>query len=174
MAKAGRKRKTVKRQPNGQPYRPPADPREVVIGARLRQFGYSKEKATHPWAGYELGRMVLAGLFGPPQENDAHRAIAAAEQYVQIVADYMRHKCPGQPMPKAMDYLAGRGTSLTPDPSRSYVNRIVERYEAETKKLAQAGGIARMVFHDVVFHDRKCAPDRIEAVETCVRLLMGR
>lgn len=171
-SRAGRKRKTVKRYPSGQPVH--TDPREVVLAARNRQFGYSKDKAKHPWAGYEFGRMVLAGMFGPIDNDRAHAAIAAAQEYVEIVYDYMRHKCPGQPIPKAMDYLAGRGTSLTADPSASYIKRIVERYDASLAKLNRAGGLDKMIFHEVVLHDRPCARDRMEAVENCVRLLMAR
>lgn len=172
MSRAGRKRKLVKRQPNGQPYRPPADAREVVIDARMRHFKVTKQRAVEQWAGYEFGRMAMKGLFGHP--SDAQRAVDAVEEYVQAVADYMRVKAPQMPMPRAMDYMAGRGTSLSAGPSDAQVRRIVIRYEDAIAKLAPAGGIARMAFHDVVFHDRPCAPDRVIAVETCVRLLQGR
>lgn len=170
MAKAGRKRKAVRRYPNGQPVH--ADPREVVVASRMRQFGFSKDRAKSGWAGYEIGRMALQGVFGP--DHIAQKAIDAVEDYVQAMADYMRYKCPGQPMPKAMDYLAGRGIALTEEPSEAKIRRIVVRYNDALGKLAGASGLDKMVFHEVAFHDRKCAPHRVEAVENCVRLLMGR
>lgn len=172
-SKEGRKRKIgVKRQPNGQPYRPPADPREVVTIARMRQFRISKEYARKQWAGYEIGRLALRGVFGT--DSEAQMAIDAVEHYVMTAAAYLRLKSPQYPLPKAMDYLAGRGASLDSDPSDRQVKAIADQYQAIHVKLGKASGLDRMIFHEIAFHDRTCRTDQIQAVKNCIGALLGR
>ncbi|MDI6026737.1 hypothetical protein QBK99_11100 [Corticibacterium sp. UT-5YL-CI-8] len=183
MAKAGRKRKQgVKRQPNGQASRSAPLMREkvkaTVIDARMRQHGLKSDAADSQLAGYAIGRMALAGDFG----RDWQPAITAVEDYVMAVADYMRIKCPLEPMPKAMDYLAGKGTSLRPEPSLKTVDRIVRNYEAMTTLVASVDGLTpmekgrrfreRIMFHEAAFHDRLCGTEGKQAVISCVGRLM--
>jgi hypothetical protein len=177
-SRAGRKRKTgIKRQPNGQPYRPPVDEREVAVDARMRQHGLSKDEATQVLAGYAIGRMALYGHFGAHYQP----AIDAVDAYVNAVADYMRIKHPQMPFPKAMDYLAGKGSSLRPEPSLKTVEKIEKRYafyvgqEANgrmTGILYRADAPDRMRFHEAAFYDNVRDEKSMEAVKRCVKVLL--
>jgi len=169
MAKAGRKRKIgVKRYPNGRPYQEPENIKATCIDARVRQFGISKAMADTELAGYAIGRMALAGEFGA----DYTPAITAVYEYVTATADYMRIKWPMQPMPKAMDYMAGRGSSLAPEPSLKSVERIEKRFEGMQAKLAPLRSNYRMYFHDAAYHDRLSDEFAREAVKVCISRLM--
>lgn len=175
MAKPGRKRKAgIKRYPNGQPHKGTLDEQKdnakaTVLGARVRIYGLSKLDADTDLAGYEIGRMALAGMFG---RDDRQRALSAVSSYCEAIANYMRIKVPTMPIPKAMDYLAGRGLSLREEPSLKSVDRIVKRYDEMKDALAPASGIERMHFHEVAFHDRSCGTDAQQSVIRCVKLLM--
>lgn len=173
MARAGRKRKQgVKRQPNGQPsrsvYREEEAALTTVVEARMRLYGISKERAKLDLAGYEIGRMALAGVFG---DNPAPY-IAAVQEYVTATADYMRIKNPQQPFPRAMDYLAGRGASLKAEPALKTVDRIERRYEQLHARLRRADANDRIRFHEVAFHDRMCGVDWQQSVVRCIEWLM--
>ena len=170
--RTGRKRKVVaRRQPNGQPYRPPDDPRDVVMDARMRQFRMSKERAKEQWAGYEIGRLAMAGVFGNGDET--RKALDTVESYVTTTTTFLRLKSPQYPLPRAMDYMAGRGASLNSDPSDRQVQAVADQYQAMIGKLMKVDGLDRIVFHDVAFHDRTCGTDRIQAVKNCVAALRG-
>lgn len=168
-SRAGRKRKAgIKRQPNGQPYREPENIKATCIDARVRQFGLSKELADTELAGYAIGRMALAGEFGA----DYTPAITAVYEYVTATADYMRIKWPMQSMPKAMDYMAGRGSSLAPEPSLKSVERIEKRFTDMQAKLAPLRSNYRMYFHEAAYHDRLGDDFAKEAVRVCIGRLM--
>lgn len=171
MAKAGRKRKHgVRREPNGQASRIGMDEKvkATVIMARVRQYGLHAKDADTDLAGYAIGRMALAGVFG------AHRqpALDAVKNYVEATADFMRLKWPNWPIPKAMDFLAGKGTSLAREPSLKVVDRVEKRYEALFRKLQRADGIDRMFFHEAAFHDKDYGEKSKDAVKACVDVLM--
>lgn len=174
MARAGRKRKSGKRQPNGQLARSIASQRddtmETVIEARMRQYGMTRAQARSQLAGYEVGRMALRGDLG----QDCQPYLDAVYAYVMATADYMRIKCPQMPLPKAMDYLAGRGASLMPEPSLKTVDRIVKRYEDMAQKLRSANPAERIVFHEVAYHDRNHGDDGKRAIVNCAERLMSR
>ena len=172
--RAGRKRKaSIKRQPNGQPARVTAvireNTKETVIGARVRQYGLSAANADTELAGYAIGRMALAGHFG----KEYQPSLDAVLDYVTATADYMRMKWPSAPMPKAMDYMAGRGTSLNPEPSLKTVERIERRYWDLSVRLGNASAESRMWFHEAAFHDRLCGERAEQSVIICVKVLMG-
>lgn len=172
--RAGRKRKAgVKRQPNGQPSRVTAimrdNAKETVIGARIRQYGLSAANADTELAGYAIGRMALAGHFG----KDYQPSLDAIHDYVTKTANYMRIKWPSAPMPKAMDYMAGRGASLMPEPSLETVERIERKYWEVSAKLGNADAECRMWFHEAAFHDRLCGERAERCVIICVKVLLG-
>ena len=172
--RAGRKRKLgITRQKNGQPSRVTAiireNTKETVIGARMRQYGLSAANADTELAGYAIGRMALAGHFG----RDYQPSLDTILDYVTAVADYMRIKWPSAPMPKAMDYMAGRGTSLAAEPSLKTVERIERRYWDLSRKLEKADAEYRMWFHEAAFHDRLCGERAEQAVIICVKVLRG-
>lgn len=172
--RAGRKRKTgIKRQPNGQPSRVTAvireNTKETVIGARIRQYGLSAANADTELAGYAIGRMALAGHFG----KDYQPSLDVVLDYVSATADYMRIKWPSSSMPKAMDYMAGRGTSLAAEPSLKTVERIERRYWDLSAKLSAASAESRMWFHEAAFHDRLCGERAEQSVVICVKVLMS-
>ena len=172
--RAGRKRKLgIKRQPNDQPERITAivreNTKETVIGARMRHYGLSAANADTELAGYAIGRMALAGHFG----KDYQPSLDVILDYVTAVAEYMRIKWPSHPMPKAMDYIAGRGTSLKAEPSLKTVERIERRYWDLSKKLENAASEHRMWFHEAAFHDRLCGQPAEESVIICVKVLQG-
>lgn len=163
----------VVREPNGRAQRSSArmaeQARATVIDARMRLLGLSKKDAEDPLGGYAIGRMALAGDLG----RDYQPAIAAVQNYVEAVAAFMRLKHPQMPMPKAMDYLGGRGASLGDDPSPEAIERIENRYYRFTDRLGRVDGISRMAFHRAAFHDDNSAPNTREAVKTCVAVLLG-
>lgn len=174
MAKAGRKRKRGRRQPNGQLARSTPAIREnvlqTVVEARMRIYGLTAAQARSELAGYEIGRMALRGDFG----QDYQPYIDAVYDYVMATSDYMRIKCPQQPMPRAIDYLAGRGATLRAEPSLKTVDRIVERYERKLALLEPVDSHARMVFHQIAFFDRSCETEHKHLVISCADALMGR
>jgi hypothetical protein len=172
--RAGRKRKLgIARQKNGQPSRVTAvireNTKETVIGARIRQYGLTAANADTELAGYAIGRMALAGRFGV----DYQPSLDVILDYVTAAADYMRIKWPSASMPKAMDYMAGRGTSLNPEPSLKTVERIERRYWDLSRKMEKADAEYRMWFHEAAFHDRLCGEHAEEAVIICVKVLQG-
>lgn len=171
MAKAGRKRKQgIKRQPNGQPSRVGMEDKAkaTVIGARMRLYVLTPKQADTDLAGYVVGRMVLGGVFG----RDWTRSVDAVKDYCEATADFMRLKWPNWPIPKAMDYLAGKGSSLAGDPSFKLVDRVEKRYEALIRKLDRADGVDRMYFHEAAFHDRSYGEKSDLAVKSCVDCLL--
>ena len=171
MGKAGRKRKIgAKRYPDGTVHRH-EDVRCVVVGARQRQYGYGKKRALEPWAGFEIGRLALAGHFG--SDHEAQKVLDIVKDYVEAATAYLRLKSPQYPLPKAMDYMSGRGASLNSDPSNRQVQAVVDRYQALVDRLAKVDGLDRIAFHEVAFHDRSCGANRIQAVKDCVLALRG-
>lgn len=169
MAKAGRKRKqSIRRQPNGQPYRGNDEkPVDTVVAVRMRMYGLTKQNAGTELAGYEIGRMALRGVFGAEYQP----AVDAVYEYVTAAADYLRIKSPMHPIPKAMDYLAGRGASLAPEPSLKSVQRIEEKYDRLLAKLNRADPQDRIIFHEIAFHDRNHGMRGENAVKSCVEAL---
>lgn len=171
MAKAGRKRKQgIKREPNGQASRTATEkPRDTVLGVRMRMYGISRQRAESNLAGFEIGRMALRGDFG----KDYQPSLNAVEEYVNAAADYFRIKCPLQQMPKAMDYMAGRGLSTRSEPSLKTVQKIEQRYDDVATRLAKADPAARIIFHEIAFHDRSHGERGVQAVNHCVKALRG-
>ncbi len=172
MARRGRKRKPGPRYPSGALVRAEIreDVRETVIETRMRQFGYSRERAKNDLAGFAIGRMALEGWFGASWLD----ALTAVQHYCEATADYMRLKCPQQPIPKAMDYLAGRGTSLAPEPSLKVVDRVEKRYLGMRNKLVNGvDGVARIRFHEAAYFDRVGGDECKADVVACVQVLMA-
>lgn len=172
--RAGRKRRIgIQRQPNGQPARDTNEQHEssraVAVEARMRQYNMPKHMAETELAGYAIGRMALAGSFG----RNYQPSLDAVYDYVCATAEYMRIKCPQHPLPQAMNYLAGRGSSLAPEPSLRAVDRIEARYEHLLKKLALAPAMDRIWFHEAAFHDRLNGERGERAVIVCASLLMA-
>ena len=170
----GRKERLgIKRQPDGRPAQMSERQRQedtmsVAVHARVRVHKIKPKDAVDQLAGYAIGRMALKGHFGPTRD-DYQDALNAVEDYVRAVADFMRIKYPMMPMPRAMDYLAGRGMSLKSPPSLQLVDRIERSYEAMIGRLDGTSGIDRMYFHDAAFHDMD--PKTDEAIAGIVRIV---
>lgn len=166
----------IPRQPNGQPARSRARMREAaratVTAARMRQYGLTKEQAGSDLAGFAIGRMAISGAFG----KDYRPALDAIQEYVLAVSEYMRLKFPTMPHPKAMDYLAGRGHSLTTEPSTRRVEYVEKRYDHYCGKegvLTRVDGLSRMAFHNTAFHDQIPSLEAQKGVKVCVDALLG-
>lgn len=172
--RAGRKRvQGVEREPNGRAKRNPTEvqeaARETVTMDRMKRYGLTRPEAQTSLAGYAIGRMALKGELG----DDWKERLDAIESYVEATADFLRIKYPMHPMPKAMDYIVGKGQSLKPEPSLKLVNKIVGRYERLYAILCQANGIERMHFHNAAFDDRLNSEEAKKAVRYCAELLMA-
>lgn len=92
MAKAGRKRKHGRREPNGQLSRRAAEVMlreneterqimDTVISARCRRFGVTDAVARNPLAGTAVGRMCLARELTMDQYDAAQRYLDARKAY---------------------------------------------------------------------------------------------
>lgn len=91
MARAGRKRKIAKREPNGRVQRPAGDYRDIekervmapMIEARARVYGLPIDRARDTKAETVIGRWCLQGEI-------TQRQWEAAEMYLKDVRDYSR------------------------------------------------------------------------------------
>jgi hypothetical protein len=171
VAKPGRKPKHRPRTKSGSPQRSPLreakERKSVVVAARMRHYSLPEAKAEEHLAGYVIGRMALAGLFG----RDYSAALTAVTEYVEATAAYMRYKSPMMPMPKAMDYLAGKGASTAEEPSAKRIAGIVRRYEQIHSKLLDMDAQDRMIFHHAAFHDIEPQEHWRPAIVRCVEKL---
>lgn len=163
----GRPRKQGQREPNGQPQRPSvADIKATNIEARMRQYGLSLVKAGERFAGYEIGRLYLAGKLDLVD-------VEVCDDYVQIVARFMAITNPQHPFPKAMDYVA-KIKGLGGEPSQDQINRARKLYADWYEPLKACGGIDVMAFHNVVFHDMRASERAISQIVACIRALRAR
>lgn len=160
----GRTRKQGAREPNGRLQRESvSEIRADVVEARMRQHGLTLVQAGDRLAGYEIGRLYIRGMLDLID-------VEVCDDYVQVVANYMALTNPQFPFPRAMDYVAkvkGQGG----EPSQEYVNRVRKAYANWSEPLKGCGGIARMAFHEVAFHDMPCSAERIVQVRECIDTL---
>lgn len=166
MSRAGRKRKYVQRQPNGQPYRPPEDARRVVRDQphRRRYSNTPKGDLSHDHrAECELGRLSLEGLIEPHHYE-------AGVQYRAAVRN-MRAAIGAPPgTPQALDFNrgGGKGNAREEDEEAAKrANRARSVYADAYAALGDAGRDAILAVNDLVVWDRSRAEIRggIESVK---------
>lgn len=137
MAKAGRRRKSGRRQPNGQLARPAAkarerDARRTAIEARTRVHGVDRAVAHDQKAGYVLGRLALAGHITDALHD-------AGIVWIEIVHAFsLANEIPMR-TPKAVDLNAVRGKVLSGGLSAATRARIRARYDEGFATLLEAG-----------------------------------
>lgn len=169
MSRAGRKRKHVSRQPNGQPSR--AGARENVLSVvrsqphRRRFGGLSHDHR----AECELGRLNLDGVI----ELELYDA---GVRYRRIVRD-MRIAIgapPGTPSALSFDRTKGRGSDTEEDEeAEKRANRARSVYADAFVALGDAGRDAALSVNAVVIWDksRDEAPGGIEAIRRGLTVL---
>lgn len=160
----GRTRKQGAREPNGRPQRESvSEIKADVIEARMRQHGLTLVQAGDRLAGYEIGRLYIRGQLDLID-------IEVCDDYVQVIARFMALTNPQHPFPKAIDYVATI-KGLSSDPGQEYVNRVRKAYANWIAPLQDCGGLARMAFHEVAFHDMPCPPAKLGQVKECIGAL---
>lgn len=133
MTKAGRKRKSGKREPNGRISRVGYSEKmkSVAIKARERVHGMSKEEAKKPLPTDPVGMLVRFG------ELDGHQ-YQAALQYEQDSLDY-RAAIELPNAVKAMDLNKIQGRPLTDEEEQAErAQRAVSRFKAANDRIQAA------------------------------------
>lgn len=150
MSRAGRKRKQVARQPNGQPSR--AGARENMLAVvrsqpHRRRFG---DLSHDQRAECELGRLSLEGEIEPHHYE-------AGVQYRSAVRN-MRIAIGAPPgTPQAQDFNRGGGKGNTPEEDEEAAkraNRARSVYADAYSALGDAGRDATLAVNDLVVWDR--------------------
>jgi len=149
----GRPSKLVQRYPSGQPVHSARIQRgetevqimSTVVEYRSRMVG--EKDARSPYAGYELGRLALAGVVTPRR----HRA---GYDYARLVDDYQRAMGYPSPFPQGMDIGAARGATLTTEPDSARLKRVSNQYMRALTALSEAGKQATREVREVCVFDR--------------------
>ncbi|MFG1340384.1 hypothetical protein [Xanthobacter autotrophicus] len=131
-------------------YRAPRGETEVQIRATVLEYrkrNVGEADAGRNEAGYELGRMMLAGKVSRRQ----HEAGCA---YALLVADYQR--CIGfpAPYPQGIDLGAARGIALGGEVSDDRIRRTANQYMRAITALFSAGRAADRAVREVCVYDR--------------------
>lgn len=148
MARAGRKRKHGRRQPNGQLSRDRSAARDDVFAvARMqphrRRFG---ENFRDQKAESELGRLCLDGIISEPQYR-------AGQAYLALVIAMRRAIMAPKPDAGSMDLNGGaRATAINMDDFGD--NAARSRYADAFCAMADAGRNAIFAVNDVVVYDK--------------------
>lgn len=146
MARRGRKRKTVKREPSGRVPRESKDQiREVAVSQRLRLV--SSEQASNELAGFPLGILFLR------QHIPTRRLVDAGARWAQLVASYARIVGIPSPNPRACQMNANFGTPLVSDLPDDVVNAIKSNYNSAFIALRDAGHRPTLITNDIVVRD---------------------
>ena len=167
MAKAGRKRRTGKRESNGRTQRPYAHQQEaenlcVVVEARQRHLGVTQQQATDAKSGHTMGVLHIRGIVDDRQLN-------ASNSYVM---DYLRvHRLKGwpRPHPKVAAYaemIAGMSGGYEADAET--VQAAVDKWNAATAAIIDSLGMreampaihALKMFALYETHPDECTPAR--------------
>ena len=105
MARAGRRKSTVQREPNGRAQREPKLPPPSEV-RRLRDAALCGMR--DPLWGTEIGRLYLAGKI-------TAIAFAAGERWGEQAVQYSQALCSPCPDPRAVSFDRSGGDSLDPD-----------------------------------------------------------
>lgn len=144
----------VQRYPSGQPVhsvRVQRGETEVQIMATAlayRQKFVPVKDARQPEAGYELGRMYLAGHLTAQE----HRA---GFEFARLVYDYQTSQGYPSPFPASMDIGAVHGLSLCSDPDDAKVRRTANEYMRVQTALCDAGRAATTEVREVCIFDQQ-------------------
>lgn len=148
MARAGRKRKYGRRQPNGQLSRERAVQREDILATvrsqpHRRRFG---KNFTDQKAECELGRLCMDGIIVDTQYR-------AGEGYRALVIAMRRAIMAPSPDPTSMDMNGGaRATAANMDDRGD--NAARSRYADAFCALADAGRDAVLAVNDIAIYDK--------------------
>lgn len=121
--------------------------RSTVISARMRQYQVPAADAGCAEAGYELGRLWLAGRISA-------RQLDAGKEYHRLVADYQQSIGLPSPYPQGIDLGAARGLSLKGEPDESRIRRTVNQYMHSLTAMDEAGKAASIAVREVCVYDR--------------------
>lgn len=153
--RAGRKRGSGPREPNGRQQRPPKrrdKEKEVVRSARERVYGMPANFSDSPQSGYALGVLYYKRDIDRRQ-HDTGLFIA------ELIWDYFRHVLNSRPpIAQAIDLarVAGRGMD---SPTHPGIDKIKERYAAMQAAIAAVDGpgrhVSKMVARFCITDDRE-------------------
>lgn len=174
MSRAGRKRKNAPRTPTGQISRARAvierEATSVVIEARMRLHGVSREVAKRPQIGTAVGRMYEAGMFGDPDDDTqgprARSLVEAAERFARLHASLQAVlDTPGrvvEPRDGESRACPECGQTVRCDScAADWADRVRWQWDA-LGKLLTAWEAA--LLRQVVIGDLDCAPLQVHAV----------
>lgn len=158
MARAGRKRKLVRRHPNGQPFvsvaKQEEETKSVALEARVRVYGVTKEAAVKDMKSTTwLGAMLATKEISETQ-------YAAANRLIELKRDYDRCFPPSQDVPEAgiLDRVRGRSVNeRSEDEEAAEDRRIRKQWDEAIGALNEAShnpDHMRSVISAGVFEDR--------------------
>lgn len=163
MARAGRKRKHVQRQPNGQPSRSRPAAREDLL-AVVRQQPHRRRYTSTPQgdlshdqrAECELGRLSLDGLIEPHHYEAGVQYRAAVRNMRAAIG-----APPGTPQAQDFNRGGGKGNAREEDEEAAKrANRARSVYADAYVALGDAGRDAVLAVNDLVVWDRSRAEIR--------------
>lgn len=174
----GRKRNQGKREPNGRPQRPYVHQQEadnlcVVIEARQRHLGVSKEKARNQHWGHTLGALMLTNVINDRQMN-------AGNTYMDEFFRYCRLKGFPPRNPKVASYaqmIAGMASGHIPDDET--VRTAEQRLRDAQAAVLDALGIQQSIpafnaletFAINQEHYGQCTPSKAGPLKECLNAL---
>lgn len=127
----------------------------TALAYRSKMVASGQER--RPEAGYELGRMFLAGAI-------SHRRHEAGKEFAKLRAAYLAAIDAPPEHPRCIDLGAARGLSLGDGPSSERMRKVANQYMQAITALSSAGGLAE---HEV---QRVCLFDsRSESVDNLRR-----
>lgn len=149
----GRPSKAVARYPGGQPVhsarvqRGETEVQVMATALAYRQKLVPAKDARQPEAGYELGRMYLAGKVTAQE----HRA---GFEFARLVYDYQTSQGYPSPFPASMDIGAVHGLSLGGEPDDDKLRRTANQYMRAQTALSDAGRHAMTEVREVCIFDQ--------------------
>jgi hypothetical protein len=129
MARAGRKRKDVQREPNGRADRKQSESRFAPAAVKRMSEG-AIAAASDPRLGTELGRLLLAG-------DITSRQAGAGWQWAEIAFDYVQ-AIGAQPLQPKTASLERGAKSAQPDPDSAAGELISEADKRAVKRFERA------------------------------------
>ncbi|MFG1479169.1 hypothetical protein V5F53_10965 [Xanthobacter sp. V4C-4] len=119
----------------------------MATALAYRQKLVPVKDARQPEAGYELGRMYLAGKVTAQE----HRA---GFELMKLVRDYrISHGYPS-PFPRSLDIGEVHGLSLSAEPDAARIRRTANEYMRAQTALADAGRAAMTEVREVCIFDQ--------------------
>ncbi len=119
----------------------------MATALAYRQKLVPAKDARQPEAGYELGRMYLAGKVTAQE----HRA---GFEFARLVYDYQTSQGYPSPFPASMDIGAVHGLSLCAEPDAMKIRRTANEYMRVQTALSDAGREAMTEVREVCIFDQ--------------------